>query len=64
MVATRVPEDTYRWILSKCAEIGCSTYDYLATLIETEYRQDREVARKPEVKPDEPVERRIKITRA
>ena len=43
LIATRVSEDIYSKILQKCADSGCSTYDYLKMLIETDTNEIKEI---------------------
>jgi len=36
LIATRVSDDVYSKIMGKCSGLGCSTYDYLKMLVETD----------------------------
>ncbi len=36
LVATRVSDEAYARIIGKCAGLGCSVYDYLKMLVETD----------------------------
>jgi hypothetical protein len=39
LIATRVNDEVYAKILSKCAGLSCSTYDYLKMLVESDVRE-------------------------
>ena len=43
MLTTRVSDDVYTKVLRKCADGGCSTYDYLRMLVETDVMDRKEV---------------------
>jgi negative regulator of replication initiation len=36
LIATRVSDEHYSKIMGKCAGLGCSVYDYLKMLVETD----------------------------
>jgi negative regulator of replication initiation len=46
MVATRVSDEAYTRIMEKCAGLGCSTYDYLKMLVETDTQAAKETEEK------------------
>jgi len=39
LIATRISDEAYSKLLTKCAGLSCSTYDYLRMLVETELGQ-------------------------
>ena len=55
LIATRISQEAHSRLLKRCADLRCSPYEFLQTLVETAMRE--------EVKPDEPAERGITITR-
>ncbi len=44
LIATRVSDEQYSRIMGKCSGLGCSVYDYLKMLVETDI-SDAEKAR-------------------
>ena len=36
LIATRVSDEAYAKIMGKCSGLGCSVYDYLKMLVETD----------------------------
>jgi len=45
LIATRVNDDQYSKIMGKCAGLGCSIYDYLKMLVETDITEAKETTR-------------------
>jgi len=39
LIATRVSDEQYSKIMGKCAGLGCSVYDYLKMLVETDIKE-------------------------
>lgn len=48
LIATRVNDEVYAKILSKCSGLSCSTYDYLKMLVESDVA-DKKTGGKEEV---------------
>lgn len=42
LIATRVSDEAYAKIMGKCAGLGCSVYDYLKMLVETDIANAKE----------------------
>jgi len=69
-MTTRVSPEAYRTLLQKCADRGCSTYDYLRWLVHADVglNADGDVPAEEEpvqtelIDEDERVERGIRIT--
>ena len=36
LIATRISDEQYSKIMGKCSGLGCSVYDYLKMLVETD----------------------------
>ena len=67
-MTTRVSEEAYKELLQKCADRGCSTYEYLRQLVHADmgFNVDGDVPEKPveeEKEEDEPVREGIKVYR-
>ena len=39
MIATRISDEQYSKIMGKCSGLGCSVYDYLKMLVETDIKE-------------------------
>jgi len=49
LIATRISDEHYSKVMGKCSGLGCSVYDYLKMLVETDIA-DAEKARQAEEK--------------
>jgi len=45
LIATRISDEQYSKIMGKCAGLGCSVYDYLKMLVETDITETKETTR-------------------
>ncbi len=50
MVATRVSDEAYVKIMEKCVSLGCSLYDYLKMLVETDIADTKQTKETDEKK--------------
>lgn len=56
LIATRISDEQYSKIMGKCSGLGCSVYDYLKMLVETDIA-DAEKKKQASRKLDEAIER-------
>ncbi len=50
LVATRVSDETYVKIMAKCVSLGCSVYDYLKMVVETDIADTKQTKEMEEKK--------------
>ena len=45
LIVTRISDEHYSKIMGKCSGLGCSVYDYLKMLVETDITETKETTR-------------------
>jgi Fe-S cluster biogenesis protein NfuA len=50
LIATRISDEAYAKIMGKCSGLGCSVYDYLKMLVETDIKEVTKEAKQTDEK--------------